>query len=112
MNKKEKTRTSLQNKSIHKWLQLLADILNEHGLDQRKFLKPSIEIPWSKDSCKEMIYKPILEAYSKKKSTTEMTTKDIDAVFDIITKHIGEKWHLHIPFCSIENQIDWDKDNS
>jgi hypothetical protein len=83
----------------------LADELNDRGLDMRKTLKPGVEIPWTGDSVKEYLWRPIQQAQLNKKSTTELTTKEIDAVFDTINRHIGEKFGLFVPFPSIDEVI-------
>ena len=106
---KEKTypqRTKQQNKALHVLFGLLANTLNDNGLDMRKTLKPEIDIPWSASSAKEYLWRPIQKAQLNKQSTTELTTKEIDEVFDTINKHIGEKFGLHIPFPSIESLIE------
>lgn len=95
-------RTSQQNKAIHVLFKLYADTLNDSGLDMRKTLKPEIDIPWTGESVKEYLWKPVQKAQVNKDSTTELTTKEIDQVFDTLNKHIGEKFGLHIPFPSIE----------
>lgn len=99
----ETKRTSQQNRALHLYFTHLADELNNAGLDMRKTLKPSVDIPWTGESIKEYIWKPIMKAQLQKKSTTEMTTKDIDKVFDTINRHIGEKFGIHIDFPSIES---------
>lgn len=71
----------------------------------RKTLKPEVDIPWSGSSVKEFLWRPIQQAQLNKKSTVELTTKEIDQVFDTINKYIGEKHGLHIPFPSIEELI-------
>lgn len=98
-------RTDRQNNALHVLFKLLADELNEAGLDMRKTLKPSVEIPWTGDSVKEYLWRPIQQAQLNKKSTTELTTKEIDAVFDTINRHIGEKFGLFVPFPSIDEVI-------
>lgn len=98
-------RTKQQNKALHKLFSLLAEELNDSGLDQRKVLKESIDIPWTQTAIKEQLWRPIQTAQLNKKSTTELTTKEIDEVFDTINKHLGEKFGLHIPFPSIEELI-------
>lgn len=108
MIEEEKTypkRTVKQNKALHVLFKLMADILNENGLDMRKTLKPSVEIPWSAQGVKEYLWRPIQKAQLAKISTTELTTKEIDDVFDTLNKHIGEKFGIHIPFPSIEDVI-------
>lgn len=97
MEKEKKQRTIKQNKSLHLWFRLLADTLNEAGLDMRTVLKPSISIEWNDKTIKEYIFKPILEAMMLKKSTTEMNTKDIDKVWETINLHLGEKFGVEVP---------------
>lgn len=98
-------RTVQQNKALHVLFRLLADELNTAGLDMRKTLKPGIEIPWSGPAVKEFLWRPIQEAQLRKHSTTELTTKEIDEVFDTINKHLGEKFGLHVAFPSVEELI-------
>ena len=98
-------RTDKQNRSLHLLFKLLAEELNQSGLDMRKTLKPGVEIPWSGDSVKEFLWRPIQEAQLNKKSTTELTTKEIDAFFDTITRHIGEKFGIYVPFPSIDEVL-------
>ena len=81
---------------------MLADELNDAGLDMKKVLKPGVDIPWTKESIKEYIWRPIQQAQLSKKSTTELTTKEIDSVFDTINRHLGEKFGIHVPFPSID----------
>ena len=64
----------------------------------RKVLKPGVDIPWTKLSIKEYIWKPILKAMTGKESTTLMDTKDIDKIYDVVNRHISEKWGISVPF--------------
>jgi hypothetical protein len=100
--KKYQQRTKQQNKALHVLFRLIAENLNEAGLDMRKTLKPEVEIPWSGESVKEYLWKPIQLAQLNKKSTTELTTVEIDQVFDTINRHLGEKFGVHQQFPSIE----------
>lgn len=101
-----KKRTNQQNKAIHVMFQLLADTLNEAGLDMRRTLKHDVEIPWNAGTVKEYLWRPIQNAQLQKKSTTELTTKEIDAVFETLNRHLADRFSLHIPFPSIEAFID------
>jgi hypothetical protein len=98
-------RSKQQNKALHVLFQLLANTLNENGLDMRATLKPEIDIPWSGPSVKEYLWRPVQEAQLTKHSTTELTTVEIDKVFDTINKHLGERFQIHIPFPSIDEII-------
>lgn len=98
----EKQRTTKQNRALHLYFKHLANELNDAGLDMRKTLKPSIDIPWSAKTIKEYIWRPIMKAQLGKESTTEMTTKDIDRVLQTINRYIGGKFGLIVDFPSIE----------
>lgn len=103
--KKYPIRTNQQNKALHVLFKLLGDTLNNAGLDMRKTLKPGVEIPWGPVAVKEFLWRPIQEAQLGKHSTTELTTVEIDKVFDTINRHLGEQFNLHVPFPSIEELI-------
>lgn len=98
----DKTRTSRQNRALHLMFDQLAKELNEAGLDMRKTLKPTIDIPWSGDTVKEYLWRPVQQAQVQKKSTTDLTTREIDEVFETINRHLGTKFGLYMAFPSIE----------
>lgn len=102
MEKESKQRTLQQNKSLHALFGNLAQELNDSGLDQRKVLKESVDIPWTPEAIKEQIWRPVQKAMLQKESTTQLTTKEIDEVFDVINRHLGDKFGLHVAFPSIE----------
>jgi len=58
-------------------------------------------IPWNKDSVKTFLWKPIMKLQLGKKSTTEMTSGDIDKVFDTLNRHLSQ-FGISEPFPSIE----------
>lgn len=101
-SKEHQLRTTKQNKALHVLFKLLADDLNDRGLDMRKTLKPGVDIPWTEVSVKEYLWRPIQRAMLHKKSTTELTTKEIDSVFDVLVKHLGEQFGISVVFPSIE----------
>jgi hypothetical protein len=110
-NEKEaKQRTLQQNRALHLLFGMIAQTLNENGLDMRRTLKDTIDIPWNAETVKEYMWRPIQKAQLNKESTTELTTKDIDAVFDTLTRYLGEKHGVYTPFPSvdeiIQNQLD------
>ena len=98
-------RTLQQNRALHLYFQMVADELNEHGLDMRKVLKPHVDIPWNKDTVKEYLWRPIMKLQLRKKSTIQMTTRDIDAIYDTLNNFIA-KQGLHVEFPSIEAIIE------
>jgi len=93
----ENQRTIKQNRSLHLFFRLLADELNNAGLDMKKVLKPNIDIPWTDKNIKEYIWKPVQEAMLLKKSTAEMNTGDMTRIWKVLNKHIGEKFGVEVP---------------
>lgn len=98
----KKQRTTLQNRALHKYFELLADTFNDAGLDMKKVLKPEVDIPWNKETVKNYLWRPIQKAQLEKESTTELTTQEIDLVFNTLNRHISEKFGLSEPFPSIK----------
>lgn len=97
------TRTEKQNNALHLYYRRVAEALNDAGLDMKVVLKPEIDIPWTEESVKKFLWKPVQEIYLAKKSTTELETEDINKVYDILTRHIGEKFGIFVKFPSIED---------
>lgn len=97
----EKKRTLQQNKALHLYFKMVADTLNDAGLDMRAVLKPEVEIPWSKNTVKEYLWRPIQRLQLQKESTTELTTSEIDKVYDTVNLHLS-KHGVTQPFPSIE----------
>ena len=93
----EKTITSKQFNALHVFCERVADQLNEAGLDQRIVLKPSVAIDWSKDSVKQYLFKPLLEAMTGKTSTTDQDTVEPSKVADTMARHLGEKFGITLP---------------
>lgn len=81
----------------------LAEELNDAGLDMRKTLKPTVDIPWNGKTIKEYLWRPIQKAQLGKESTTELTTKEIDLIFETILRHLGDKFGVSLEFPSIES---------
>lgn len=96
-------RSTQQNKALHLYFEHLASELNDAGLDMRKTLKPAVEIPWSAQTVKEYIWRPIMTAQLHKRSTTELETQDVDLVFNTITRHLADRFGLAVEFPSFES---------
>jgi len=88
------SRTSQQNKAIHKYLGLLVKQLNDGGLDMKKVIKEEVDIPWSVDSAKEYLWRPVQKAVLDKESTTDLNTADVDAVYQVLSRHLSQKFNI------------------
>ena len=90
-------RTKKQNDALHVGLRNLATTLNDAGLDMRKVLKPSIDIPWTEKSTKEFLYNPIAVSMDGETSSG-LSTKTIQDVWNTLIRHLGEKFGVFVPW--------------
>jgi len=98
MTKEERQRTLQQNKALFLFCTQLSKKLNEAGLDMKTVLKPEIDIPWTKATVKDHLWDPILEAMTKKTSTTKMNTVDPGNVYEVLNRHLSEKFGISVPW--------------
>lgn len=91
-------RTSQQNRALHKYCAMLSEALNDAGLDARTTLKPEVEIPWTPDMVKELMFKPIMKAMLHKESTTELDTKEVNEVYEVLNRHTAQKLGVSVEF--------------
>lgn len=105
-----KQRTSQQNRAMWLWFEILARELNEAGLDMRLVLKPTYKIDWTKENIHDHLWLPIQKALYGTESTTFLKKQEqIDKIYEIIMRELGEKHGLeNIPFPNDE-QRQWEK---
>lgn len=101
----DKQRTTQQNAALHLFFTHLAAGLNAGGFDMRRTLRADVEIPWNAHNVKEYLWRPIQQAQLGKDSTTELTTKDIDKVFDTLNRHLGQTTGVHVAFPSVDELL-------
>ena len=90
-------RTLTQNRSLHLFCRMLADGLNAAGLDMRKVLRQDVDIPWTTETVKNQLWRPIQKALTDKQSTTEITTVEPTAIHQVLSRHLGEKLGVTCP---------------
>jgi len=93
-------RSDKQNNSLHKYCEMLADELNDKGLDMRKVLKPEIDIPWSMETVKKYIWKKIQKIMFDTDSTADLTRPQVSQVFDVINRNMINVHNVNVPFPS------------
>lgn len=85
-------RTDAQNKALHVDCNLIAEKLNDAGKDMRTVLKQDVDTPWTVETVKKYIYKPIIKALYNKDSTKDLEKNgEIEKVHDVIMRELGEK---------------------
>lgn len=98
-----KPRTNQQSRALHLMFTQLAEELNDRG----KYISTVIraDARWNKDRVKELIWRAVQEKMFNKTSTTTLTTREIDEIFEVIQKALAEMG-IVIVFPSIEAIMD------
>ena len=86
------TRTIKMNSCLHKYCSILAGHLNGAGYSVLKVLRKDAEIPWSGDSVKELLWRPVQIAMTGKESTTEATNVEYSDTHKVLDRHLSEKF--------------------
>jgi hypothetical protein len=92
-----KQRTLTQNRALHKFCELLAETLNDAGLDMRQVLKPEIDIPWNRQSVKDHLWRPIQKAMTGEESTADLNTVEPSEIHAVLARHLGAKLGVVCP---------------
>jgi hypothetical protein len=96
-----KQRTNSQNRALHLWCELVAQTLNDAGMEMvvnvpDKTRKPW-EVPWTKTSVKEQIWRPVQIAITEKESTTEAERIEYNLVYEAISRRFAQSFGLVLP---------------
>src|SRR5574343_855005 len=95
----EEKRTTNQNKALHKYCTDVARELNNAGIPVSVFMQ-DIQADYTMETVKEL-WRAFARAKYGKSSTTELTKKQIDEVYDEVNRHIAQ-FGIHIDFPSRE----------
>lgn len=93
----KKIRTARANNAMHLWFTEVARELNDRGIDMRVLVK-DLQVAHTKESVK-VIWKAIAEAKYGKDSTTKLTSKEIDEIYDEMNRLLALH-DIHISFPS------------
>jgi len=93
-------RTTKQNNAMHKYFTMLADTLNDAGLDQRKVMKPSFFLSWSLSSVKKNLWGQIMEPLTGKTKTSELERNEVSEVYELLSRNLAEKFGVLVDFPS------------
>ena len=97
VRRKAKQITLTQSKSLHLFCEWLAETLNDAGYDMRTTLKQDVDIPWTKMTVKDHLWRPIQLALTQKRSTQDITTTDPTEVHAVLSRHLGERLGIQCP---------------
>ena len=102
-----RTRSTLQNASLHLFCKMVADGLNEQGQTwkyEHIITGKIVEVPFSMYLVKDYIWRPIQITLFDKTTTTKLTTSEINQIVDVINLHLGENFGLSFVWPSKETK--------
>ena len=93
-------RTGNQNRALHLWFGMLANTLNENGLDKEVVLErlyTRISAPWTKTAVKEDIWRPVQEAVIHKGSTVDADRTEYTPIYEALAKWFAQEFGIAVP---------------
>jgi len=104
-HKASKRRTVTQNASLHKYCENIANGMDNAGYTQRQLVgsfKEGFELPVTETMIKD-IFREVGFAMFKKKSTTELTTTEIQDVYRVVDQRFMEITGVGSPWPSVDS---------
>ena len=100
----ERQRTLRQNAAIYCYLRQLAQDLNDAGYDMKAVMaKRTIAIPCTEVNAKTNIWLPVQEIMVGHTNTSSLTTDAIDPIYQVVSRHMAEKFGVTTPFVRSPN---------
>ena len=90
-------RTWRQNNTLHLLFRRMAKGLNDAGFEIPHPFKPDLEIPYSEESVKELLYKPIITMYFKVDRSTDLDTEQLSESMTILVDAVNRNTGVYIP---------------
>ena len=96
-----KKRTNQQNRALHKYCELVAQSMDDAGYDAQTAITMPIQLTGA--IVKESIFKVIMSAlYPDKVSSTELSTTEIQTVYENMSRALAQKFGVDVPWPSHE----------
>lgn len=102
----DQPRTTKQNSSMWKYCEKLAEALNDAGFTQESYpFRQGLQIPWTKNSVMEVFWRPVQAAMVEAESTTKLSTKDVQAIYQALDRAMSERTGVHVEWPCRESQM-------
>lgn len=110
----KRKRTEAQNNALHLYFEMIAEALNREGFDVRIVLQviaeKGVDMMWSKELVKELLWRKVQKKYLGKHSTTELdSVGEITEIYDMLNKFLSEHFFIATPFPSLESLMEKQK---
>jgi hypothetical protein len=89
-----------QKASLWRWCELIAETLNNSGLDMRVVLDDSIPMDWDKEAVMNKMVRSIIKAKTGKDTTRGLKKDVLEDVIQTLSRYIATKGVVLPPFPS------------
>jgi len=93
-------RSITQNSAIHKYFEILSYEFNEKGRDMYAVLSPGVQIPWTPELVKEVLWKRVQMAMFGIDSTSKLSREQVSQVYDVLHRKLAIDHDVDVPFPS------------
>ena len=90
-------RTWRQNNTLHLLFRRMAKDLNDAGYEIPHPFKPDLEIPYSEESVKELLYKPIITMYFKVDRSSDLDSEQLSESMTILVDAVNRNTGVYTP---------------
>ena len=99
-------RTEQQKKAIEVYCREVAKAMNDEGHDLKAVLTAKkVDVPCTQQNIKDVVFKGIEQAlFPEKTSTTQLTTGEVNEIYDVMNRWLANNFSIHVPFPSEENE--------
>lgn len=106
----EMKRTDSQRNSIELYCRKVSEQLNNDGIDMYEYIEilkqKGIKLRWTQELVKDKMWRVIQKSQVGKKSTTELTTAEVNQVYEPMARFLAERFHINVEFPSEETKGD------
>ncbi len=96
---KRPQRTTQQNRGLYAFFNDVADQLSAAGHDMKTILKDGVAIEPTPELIKKYMWMPVQEALlGKGESTTQLTTKEVNVVYEQLSRLLASKYGINVRF--------------
>lgn len=108
----DRKRTTKQQAAIEVWCDMVASELNAHGIERYNMLNGKhAKSRWSQATVKDGMWREMqTHLFPKKTSTTQLTTAEVDQVFEPLYRYLLEHHQIDVPFPQNETVAEWRKE--
>ena len=93
-----------QNRAMHLYFKMVAQALNDAGIDTTNFFKEGFTLPFTEHIVKDSLWLPLMEAVTKKTSTAKLKKEEVTKIYEHLNLKLAERG-IVVPFPSNDSMM-------